>query len=175
MMKKLMLLTLLVLILVPILPCAAVEVDPILLDEPNEKVFGCKNDIFIELSQPTTMSKVASGRSTRNNFILIQAEILFLLDTTWNGIDKSSFSLKWTDPDGAVSVFPLNYAISMMANKKLTWHIFSEPYRFTDLKHTNLIFEVTPYSYDGWTLVFRPTERGTGTPYCEINIPLTIK
>lgn len=162
-----------VVILLSAISCAAEKVDPILLDEPNEAVFGCKNDIFIELTKPVSISKVASGRTATDYYIIMEAEILFLIDGRWNGIDRSSFTLKHTDNEGAITVYPLNYAISMMANQKVTWHVFSEPYEFTDLHHTNLIFNV-PYLLEGWSLLFRPTERGSNTPYCEIEIPLKV-
>ena len=160
-------------ILVSAITCAAEKVDPILLNEPNEAVFGCKNDIFIELTKPVSISKVASGRTAADYFIIIEAEILFLIDGRWNGIDRNSFTLKHTENDGTTTIFPLNYAVSMMANQKVTWHIFSEAYEFTDLHHTNLIFNV-PYLLEGWSLLFRPMERGSNAPYCEIEIPLQV-
>ena len=173
--KYALMLMLLVIILSAAVSCASAEIDPILLDEPNEKVFSCKNDIFFELLDPPSISKVASGRNASDYFMVLRAEILFLVDGHWEGIDRNSFLLKWTDPDGKETLFPLNYAISMMSNQKVAWYTFSEPYDFTDLRKTNLVFDVTPYTFDGWTLVFRPTERGSDTAYCEINIPLIFK
>ena len=63
----------------------------------------------------------------------------------------------------------------MIANLKDGWYTFAEPYDFTDLRNTNLIFDVIPYNYEGWTFVFRPTERGAASPYCEIEIPLKVR
>ena len=173
--KCLLVIFFLTVILSSSLLCSAANVDPILLNEPNENVFGCKNDVFIELVSQPTIGKVASGRSTQNYYIVIHAEILFLIENTWNGLDKTSFAVKHTDPDGNEELFPLNYAISMMANQKVSWFTFSEPYKFTDLRHTNLIFEVTSGSTEGWTLIFLPTERGANSPYCDIEIPLKVR
>ena len=175
-MKKFFLTMLLLLVMYTfVLSCAAADViDPILLDEPNEKVFCCKNDIFIELLQKEIISKVASGRTAPEYFILFPAEVLFLVDDTWEGIDRTSFSLKHTDADGNETFYPLNYAISMMSNLKVHWPLFSKPLKFTDLRITNLVFNV-PYVLDGWTLVFRPTERGAESPYCEIDVPLNLR
>lgn len=173
--KSYIILSFLLAILFSVFCNASAQVDPILLDEPNENVFGCKNDIFIELTKAPTISKVASGRATSDFYILMQAEILFLIDVTWNGLDKSSFSLKWIDRDGNVSFFPLDYAVSMISNLKVSWYAFSEPFDFTDLRLTNLVFEVTPYSFEGWSLIFRPTERGAENAYCEIEIPLKVQ
>ncbi|MBR6090030.1 MAG: hypothetical protein IKP86_08865 [Anaerolineaceae bacterium] len=153
----------------------AAEIDPILLDEPNEKVFECGNDIFIEFTALPTISKTANGRTTSEFFVILRAEILFLADKTWYGIDKDSFSLKFTDADGCESFFPLNYAISMMANQKSSWDPFWVPYDFADLRFTNLIFTVPANAAEGWTLMFSPKERGADSPYCEIEIPLKFK
>ena len=49
------------LILLLVLPCLA-DVDPILLDVPNENVYGCKNDIFIELLEKPVIGKSAPGK-----------------------------------------------------------------------------------------------------------------
>ncbi len=175
-MKKIILilfLTLSVFSFVP--PCMAYNVvDPILIDEPNEKVFGCKNDIYIEILQKEIISKVASGRTATEYFILFPVEVLFLVNDTWEGIDRTSFSLKLTDKDGNETFYPLNYAFSMMSNLKVHWPLFSKPLKFTDLRLTNLVFNV-PYVLDGWTLVFRPTARGASAPYCEIDIPLNLR
>ena len=162
-------------ILLSVISCGAADIDPILLNQPNDNVFGCKNDVFIELTSQPTIGKVASGRSTKNNFIVLQAEILFLIENTWNGLDKNSFAVKHTDSDGNEEVFPLNYAISMMANQKVSWYTFSEPFKFTDLRHTNLVFEVTLNTTEGWALIFIPTERGSESSYCNIEIPLKVR
>lgn len=175
-MKKCFLIIILVLAVCSlVLPCMAYDVvDPILLNEPNEKVFGCKNDIYIEILQKEIISKVASGRTATEYFILFPVEVLFLVDDTWEGIDRTSFSLKLTDQDGNETFYPLNYAISMMSNQKVHWPLFSKPLKFTDLRLTNLVFNV-PYVLDGWTLVFRPTARGASAPYCEIDVPLNLR
>ncbi|MBQ6343416.1 MAG: hypothetical protein IJI41_09855 [Anaerolineaceae bacterium] len=163
------------LVLCTVLPASAqIAIDPILLNEPNEKVFGCKNDIFLEITQKEIISKVASGRTAPDYFILFAVEVLYLREESWNGIDRDSFVLRHTDADGKQTVYPLNYAISMIANLKVTWPLFSEALDFTDLRHTNLVFNV-PYVLDGWSLIFRPKERGAAAPYCEIIVPLNVR
>lgn len=173
--KQIILLMLLAVTLFSMLPCEAADVDPILVYAPNEKVIGCKNDIFLELTQNPTLSKVASGRTAKNYFIYFTAEILFLLENSWAGIDKDSFILTHTDAEGNVETYTLNYAVTMIANLKNGWHIFGDTYHFTDLRRTYLIFDVVPYTYDGWTFVFRPTERGAEKYYCKVEIPLTVR
>ena len=173
--KPFILLLLLAVTFLSMLPCGAADVDPILVYAPNEKVIGCKNDIFLELTQNPTLSKVASGRTAKNYFIYFTAEILFLPETSWNGIDKNSFILTRTDAEGNVETYTLNYAVTMMANLKNGWHIFGDTYHFTDLRKTYLIFDVVPYAYDGWTFIFQPTERGAEKPYCKVEIPLKVQ
>ena len=156
--------------------CSADEyVDPILLTDPHPDVFSCKNDIFIELPVRPTIGKSASMRYTNNYFIEFKAEILFLLEEPWNGLDRTSFSLKYTDANGVETSYPLDYAISMIANMKNSWFTFAKPYEFADLRYTSLIFEVEPYDTQGWTFVFRPTERGSKVPYCEVSVPLVFR
>lgn len=174
-MKRKIMFLMLILSAVTVLSCQAAEIDPILLNEPNPYVFGCRNDIFIELTQQPHLSKVASGRTAPDYFIYFRAKILFLADGSWNGIDKKSFAIKHTTHDGHHTYYPLDYATTMIANLKDGWYTFAEPYDFTDLRNTNLIFDVIPYSYEGWTFVFRPTERGAASPYCEIEIPLKVR
>ena len=176
MMKKLPIVFIFILlVLAAVLPVSSQSaIDPILINKPHEKVFGCKNDIFLEITQKEIISKVASGRTAPDYFILFSVEVLYLREESWNGIDRSSFVLRHTDKDGKQTEYPLNYAISMISNLKVTWPLFSESLDFTDLRHTNLVFNV-PYVLDGWSLIFRPTERGAGTPFCEIIVPLNVR
>ena len=171
--KTIFILLCLFVLLITVTVCLADEyVDPILLTDPHPNVFSCKNDIFIEIPARPTIGKTASMRYTNKFFIEFKAEILFLLEESWNGIDRTSFSLKYTNADGVETSYPLDYAISMMSNMKNSWFTFAKPYEFADLRFTSLIFEVDPYDTQGWTFVFRPTERGSNVPYCEVSIPL---
>ena len=175
-MKRFSFLLLVIMICFSAVPAMADDyVDPILLDAPHPDVYGCENDIFIKLTSNPTIDKTASTRYTNNYFIEFKMEILYLLEESWNGMEKTSFSIKHTDPDGVETWYPLNYAISMMSNLKNSWFTLEEPYEFADLRLINLIFEVIPYTKEGWTFVFRPTARGSLTPYCEIDVPLVIK
>ena len=59
-------------------------------------------------------------------------------------------------------------------NLKNGWNTLSDPLFFTSLSTINLVFDVVPTAKEGWTLLFRPTERGKDSPYCEVEIPLTV-
>ena len=175
-MKKTFFILMCLFVLLSAVVCSAEEyVDPILLTDPHPNVFSCKNDIFIELPARAVIGKSASARYTNNYFIEFKAEILFLLEEPWDGLDRTSFSLKYKNADGVETVYPLDYAISMMSNMKNSWFTFSESYEFADLRFTNLIFEVDSCDTNGWTFVFRPTERGSDAPYCEVSVPLVFQ
>ncbi|GAP39686.1 hypothetical protein [Flexilinea flocculi] len=171
---KIILVILLVALLVSVIPCLA-NVDPILLDEPNDNVFGCNNDIFIELMEKPTIGKSTSGRTAVENYLYFKTEILFLADRKWTGLDKKSFSIKNIDENGKEEFYPLDYAVTMLTNLKNGWNTLSDPLFFTSLSTINLVFDVVPTAKKGWTLLFLPTERGNDSPYCEVEIPLVVK
>lgn len=162
-----------VLILLTVLPCGAI--DPILLDEPNENVFGCENDIFIELMEKASIGKNTAGRNAVDNFLYVKTEVLFLADETWNGIDKNSFKLRHTAEDGTTEEFPLNFAITTLSNLRNGWASLAEGMYFTSLSTINLVFDVNITDKEGWTLLFSPSERGSGKVYCDMEIPLPVK
>ena len=164
---------LLALLMTAVIPCAA-QVDPILINEPHPNVFDCNNDVFLELVEKPSMIRSTSGKVAKGTFILLNTEILFLIDTTWDGIDKNSFTLKRTAEDGSEAFYPLDYVTSMMLNLRHSQKTFSDPMKFTSLTAYYLIFDVDSYKKDGWTLMFRPTERGGDLPYCEVDIPLPV-
>lgn len=151
------------------------DIDPILIDAPHENVFGCKNDIFIELMEKPSIGKSTSGRTAVDNYLYFKTEILFLANDKWDGIDKSSFAVRRVDEDGNTEDYPLDFAITTLTNLKNGWNLLSDGLYFTSLSTINLVFDVIPTAKDGWSLIFRPTERGARSPYCEIEIPLTIR
>ncbi len=163
-----------VLFLLSVLPCSA-DADPILLAEPNENVFGCKNDIFIELMEKAAIGKNTAGRNAVDNFLYIKTEILFLADEQWNGIDKNSFKLRHTAEDGTTEEFPLNFAITTLSNLQNGWNSLADGMFFTSLSTINLVFDVNIADKEGWTLLFSPSERGSGKAYCDMEIPLPVK
>ena len=173
-MKKAVISTFITLMFLIVVPCFA-DVDPILLDEPNENVFGCRDDIFIELMEKPVIGKSTSGRVAVDNFLYFKTEILFLANDKWDGIDKNSFWVKYSSEDGTEEYFPLDFAITTLTNLKNGWNTLSEPIDFTYLSTINLVFDVIPTDRNGWTFFFRPTERGSDSSYCEIEIPLTIR
>ena len=172
--RTLLMIIIAVLILLTALPCGA-DTDPILLDEPNENVFGCENDIFIELMEKASIGKNTAGRNAVDNFLYVKTEVLFLADETWNGIDKNSFKLRHTAEDGTTEEFPLNFAISTLSNLRNGWAGFGDELFFTSLSTINLVFDVDTTDKEGWTLLFSPSERGSGKAYCDMEIPLPVK
>ncbi len=98
-MKKKSILLLLLFLFSNVLPCFA-NIDPILLDEPNENVFGCKNDIFIELMEKPAIGKNTSGRNAVNNYMYFKTKVLFLAEAKWPALDKDSFSLIYVNEEG---------------------------------------------------------------------------
>ena len=151
------------------------DIDPILIDAPHENVFGCRNDIFIELMEKPSIGKSTSGRTAVDNYLYFKTEILFLANYTWDGIDKNSFTVRRVDEEGNTEYYPLDFAITTLTNLKNGWNLLSDGLYFTSLSTINLVFDVIPTAKDGWTFIFRPTERGARSPYCEIEIPLTIR
>ncbi len=169
-----LLLTVLIILITAAAPCAA-YIDPILLDEPNDAVFGCMNDIFIEFMTPPVITASLGGKRAADNYLFFQIEMLFLVNDIWNGIDKASFTVRHTDPDGTQKEFPLDYAATMITNLKQNQRLLSEQITFTSLYSYILVFNVTSTDRNGWTLLFRPAERGDQTSYCEVEVPLTIR
>lgn len=173
-MKKILLLPVIFLLLLTVLPSAA-DIDPILLNRPNDAVFGCRNDIFIEMLDTPVISKTVGGRTAEDYFLYFKAEILFLAEEEWDGIDQESFSLERQTEDGTLEYYPLNYAITMITNLRNEWKTFASPLRFTSLTTYYLVFDVDTMATDGWTLLFSPTERGHAMSYCDIEIPLKLR
>ncbi len=167
-------LTVLILMIITAVPCAAV-IDPILLDEPNDAVFGCRNDIFIELLTEPAISPTVSGRRAVDNYLFFRFEMLFLAEKTWDGIDKGSFSVRHTGADGTEQEFPLDYAASMIMSLRQNLRVLSDRISYTSLLSYILVFDVTVTDREGWTFVFRPAERGNTENYCEIEVPLKFR
>lgn len=164
-----------IIFLITLLPCLADDIDPILLNKPNDAVFGCRNDIFFEFLDDAVISNTIGGRLAEEYYLYFKAEILFLAEESWSGIDKSSFSVQHIAADGSREIFPLDYAITMVTNLRYEWKTLSDRLYFTSLTHYYFVFDVPTMEPDGWTLLFRPTRRGGDTPYCEIEIPLKVR
>ncbi len=163
-----------IIFLITLLPCSA-DIDPILLNKPNDAVFGCRNDIFFEFLDDAVISKTVCGRVTDAFYLYFKAEILFLVEESWDGIDKSSFRLRHISQDGTQETYPLDYAITMNTNLRYEWKTLSDRLYFTSLTPYYLVFKVPSMVTVGWTLLFSPTQRGGTTPYCEIEIPLKVR
>ena len=153
--------------------CFSEDVDPILIDKPSEYVFECGDNIFFEIISNVVIDKTASGRYTDDYYLTFSAEILFLEDEPWKGIDKESFVLRFVDAEGNGSEYPLNYMMTNMAGMKNSWNTFSDTLKFAELRKVSLIFDVNRTEKRGWSLLFRPAERG-GEAVCELEIPLRI-
>lgn len=169
-----LILSILVIMTAAAVPCTA-DIDPILLNEPNDAVFECGDDIFVEFLSEPMLTPTLSGRRAVNNFLFFRMEMLFLADASWNGIDKTSFSVKHTAPDGTEEIYPLDYASTMIGNLKQDLKTLSDTISTTSLFYYNLVFDVNETDRDGWSFLFQPKERGEQTAFCEIEIPLTVR
>lgn len=163
------------LILIPVflaaLPCAAADIDPILIDKPNPRVYECTEDLVIELLVDPIIEYSAGGKIAKDCFLFMTVEFLYLQERNWNGLDKNSFFLLHTDPSGMEEIIPLNYMMTSMMTMKNGWKTMSDQLEFGSLEKMILVFDVDTTNTTGWTLIFRPAERG-GNPACEIEIPL---
>ena len=167
-------LTVLIIMITAAVPCSA-DIDPILLDEPHDAVFGCRNDIFIEFLSEPVISPTVSGRRAVDNYLFFRIEMLFLAERSWNGIDKSSFSVKHTGADGTQQEFPLDYAASTIMNLRQNLKTISDTISVASLSYYILVFDVNIIDREGWSFVFRPAERGSRDIYCEIEVPLKVR
>ena len=169
-----LMLTALIILMSAAAPCSAV-IDPILLDEPNDAVFGCLNDIFIEFLTEPVLTTTFSGRRAAGNYLFFRMEMLFLANDMWEGIDKNSFSVKHTDKNGWEEEYPLDYAATTLTNLKQDLKLLSDQITLPSLFSYVLVFDVPTADKDGWTFLFRPMERGSHESYCEIEVPLIIR
>ena len=174
-MKKLLFIFLLLLLLCAALPCGAQisKVDPILLTTPNPWVFECTDDLVLELLVQPTIDTNTGGRYAENYFLFLTVEFLYLQEIPWNGLDKSSFVLKHTDTAGKVVTHPLNYMMTSMMSLKNNWDTLSFQLVHPTLLKINLVFDIPSIEENGWSLLFRPAQRGS-SPECEVEIPLKI-
>ena len=155
------------------LPCMA-EIDPILVDEPHPSVFECSPNLFIEIPGEAFISYSLGDRAAENYFFFFKAEVLYLEEEIWNGIDKSSFLLKHTYADGSAAQYDLNYMMTARESLINEWPTMSAPLFFSWLLPLNLVFDVPAAEKDGWSLIFRPAERG-GSAVCEVEIPIQVR
>lgn len=174
-MKKLLFMILLPLLLCAALPCGAQisKVDPILLTTPNPWVYECTEDLVLELLVQPTIDRTTGGRYAENYYLFMTVEFLYLKEFPWNGMDKSSFVLKHTDPAGEVVTYPLNYMMTSMLAMKNNWDTLSFQLAMPTLLKINLVFDIPEIDENGWSLLFRPAQRG-GNAECEVEIPLKI-
>ena len=174
-MKKLLFIFLFALLLCAALPCCAQisKVDPILITTPNPWVYECTEDLVLELLVQPTIDRTTGGRYADNFFLFLTVEFLYLRESPWNGLDKSSFVLKYTGPDGAVVTYPLNYMMTSMLSMKNNWDTLSFQLAIPTLLKINLVFDIPAIEKNGWSLLFRPAQRG-GSPECEVEVPLEI-
>lgn len=160
--------------LTAVLCCCAESIDPILLDEPSDIVFTCDDKIFIEVPSKAFIDHTTSGRVTSDYFFVFTAEVLFLDETIWNGMDKNSFTLKHVDEEGNEVLYPLNLMMTMMLTMKNNWRTLSDELIFADLRMADLVFTVKTNEKKGWSLLFSPAERGS-IGNCEVEVPLWVR
>lgn len=150
------------------------EIDPILIDEPNEKVFQCGEFLFLELPEPVHTAYSYLGQHAEERFLFFKTELLFLEKTGWNALDKNSFQLEHTGSDGSVNTYSLNYVMTTAASLDYGWKSLSAPLNHTSLLKYILVFDGPFVLRGNWKLIFQPAERG-GERYCSIEIPLKIQ
>ncbi len=174
-MRSIKILFMLIVLLLPATGICFAEADPILVSEPNENVFACGEDVYIELLDAPIIAKQAFGRTAEENYMSFKVRMLFLADVAWEAIDKNSFSLIYEDAEGKETDYPLDYAISMLSNRRNGWNSLSSIVDYPAYFTMSLVFDVGSTEKESWTLVFRPTERGAEEPLCESLIPLNVK
>ena len=172
-MKKHLLL-LIILTFLAVIPAAGADVDPILIDKPNFLVHECSKDLFFEVLVDPVIEYNTGGRDAEDLFFFLTAELLYLRDKPWNGLDKGSFVLKRTLPDGTEERYPLNYMMTMMFSMKNDWKTMSDDLAFPRLLKMILDFDVKTLDRKGWSLIVAPAERG-GEAECEIEVPLRVQ
>ena len=171
--RKDLFLLILIIVFGAALPAAAADVDPILLDRPSSLVFECGENLFFEVLVNPVIEYSTGGRHAENQFFFLTAELLFLEDRAWDGLDKSGFVLKHTTSKGE-ELYPLNYMMTMMLGLKNRWKTISDPLVFGDLLKMTLVFDVQTLDRNGWSLLLNLAERGR-TPVCEVEVPLTMQ
>lgn len=153
--------------------CSA-DVDPILIDKPSPIVFECGDDYFLEIPNGAVIEYSLGGRRADDYYLFISTEFLFLGETTWKGMDKSSFVLKHSVSGSGEETYPLNYAMTSMMSMRSGWKTLSDSLTFATLVPMYLVFDIPTNNRQGWSLIFQPAERG-GTAVCEVEIPLRIQ
>ena len=154
---------------------AQLKIDPILLDEPNEAIFDCKNDIFIEVSTQPMIGKQTANRTAEDQYLYMTVKILYLADQPMQGLDRTSFSLLHAAEDGSETEYPLNFAVSMISNRIKGNINMAKLLKLPAFWTQDLVFNVDTLDKSNWTLVFTPMERGGEEAYCRIDVPLTVK
>ncbi len=154
---------------------AQLKTDPILLDEPNDKIFDCKNDIFIEVSTQAAIGKQTASRTAEDQYLFMTVKILYLAEQPMAGLDKASFLAVHTAEDGSSKEYPLNFAVSMIANRTKGNINMAKTLKLPAYWTLDLVFNVDTTDKSNWTLVFSPMERGGNEPYCRIDVPLAVK
>ena len=172
-MKKIFLITIVLLAAVIGLPCSA-EIDPIMKDKPSPIVFECNEDLFIEIPDMASIIYTIGDARAENYFLRLRAEVLYAGEGTWDGLDSSSFQLKYTDTEGNVTYYDLNYMMTAREGLINEWPTMSDPLFLGWLLPLRLVFDVDSMNYKSWSLIFRPAERG-GKPVCEIEIPFKVR
>lgn len=154
---------------------AQLKLDPILLDEENENIYNCKNDIFIEVSSQTAIGKQFAGRTAEDQYLYMTVKILYLAEQKMEGLDRKSFNLFHLDEEGNERIYPLNFAVTMMSNRIKQNINIAKTLKLPAYWTLDLVFNVDTTNKDNWILKFTPMDRGTENIYCQIDVPLIIK
>ncbi len=151
------------------------KTDPILLDEYNEAVFDCNNDIFIEISTQPVIGKQFAARTAVDQYLFMTIKILYLAEKPMAGLDRTSFSLIHKTEEDEEKKYPLNFAVTMISNRIKGYTNMAKLLKMPSYRTMDIVFNVDTTDKNNWTLIFTPMARGGSEPYCSINIPLTVK
>ena len=175
-MKRFLFILMAVFLLFPGAVSAQRNLDPILVDQPSNFVFDCKNDIFIEISTQAVVGNVVAQRRAKNQFLAMTVKILYLAEKELDGLDKASFTLVHTEGDGSKTKYPLNYAMSMIATRnKGNYVSFGQTLKLPSYWTLDLVFDIDTLDRKNWELIFTPMSRGGTDVYCEIVVPFTAR
>ncbi len=149
--------------------------DPILFDMPSDKVYDCRNDIFIEIIEDPMIGRNISNRTAEDNFLYLTVRFLYLAEPEMAGFDKTSFTVRHISEENIQTSYPLNFMVTMLTNRMKSNAKLTGRLRLPTYGTLTLVFDVDTTNKNNWELVFTPTERGSSVSYCEIDVPLKVR
>lgn len=146
-------------------------------DTPAASAFGNVGDtgdcgeISIQFMEKPKTAKSMAGVKAADTFISMKVQLIYISDTLWGALDKSSFELVNKTDEGE-KAFPLNFAVSTLLSKSSGADALVEELVFPTLYNYYLVFD-TEALRENWYLHFTPKERGSSdAPYCDLMLPI---